>query len=83
MHTLNLRCYKQELLFLELIEIWSNFNDKSESSNDVKRHLNYLKKQINENEFFDDDDGFEFSQKLQDKAKLMTVDTLKTKYKIN
>lgn len=35
------------------------------------------------NEFFDDDDGFEFSQKLQDKAKLMTVDTLKTKYKIN
>lgn len=81
-HTLNLRCYKQELLFLELIEIWSNFNDKSESSDDVKRHLNYLKKQINENEFFDDDDGFEFSQKLQDKAKLMTVDTLKTKYKI-
>ena len=35
-HTLNHRCYKQELLFLELIEMWQNINDKSESEDTLK-----------------------------------------------
>ena len=81
-HTLNHRCYKQELLFLELIEMWQNINDKSESEDTLKTRLSYLTKQINENEFFDDDDGFEFSQKQIEKAQFMTEDTLVTKYNI-
>ena len=81
-HTLNHRCYKQELLFLELIEMWQNINDKSESEDTLKTRLSYLTKQINENEFFDDDDGFEFSPKQIAKAQIMTEDTLVTKYNI-
>ena len=70
------------LLFLELIEMWQNINDKSESEDTLKTRLSYLTKQINENEFFDDDDGFEFSQKQIEKAQFMTEDTLVTKYNI-
>lgn len=81
-HTLNHRCYKQEILFLELIEIWQNLNDKSENESTIKTRLSYLTKQINENEFFDDDDGFEFSKRMQDKAQSMTEDILVTKYNI-
>ena len=81
-HTLNHRCYKQELLFLELIEMWQNLNDKSENESTIKTRLSYLTKQINENEFFDDDDGFEFSKRMQDKAQSMTEDILVTKYNI-
>lgn len=81
-HTLNHKCYKQELLFLELIEIWQNLNDKSESEITIKTRLSYLTKLINENEFFDDDDGFEFSKKMQEKAQYMTKDMLITKYNI-
>jgi hypothetical protein len=81
-HTLNHRCYKQEILFLELIEMWQNLNDKSENESTIKTRLSYLIKQINENEFFDDDDGFEFSKRMQDKAQSMTEDILVTKYNI-
>ena len=81
-HTLNHRCYKQEILFLELIEMWQNLNDKSENESTIKTRLSYLTKQINENEFFDDDDGFEFSKRMQDKAQSMTEDILVTKYNI-
>ena len=81
-HTLNHRCYKQELLFLELIEMWQNLNDKSENESTIKTRLSYLTKQINENEFFDDDEGFEFSKRMQDKAQSMTEDILVTKYNI-
>ena len=69
-------------MFLELIEMWQNINDKSESADTLKTRLSYLTKQINENEFFDDDDGFEFSQKQIEKAQFMTEDTLVTKYNI-
>lgn len=81
-HTLNHRCYKQELLFLELIELWKNINDKSEDNKVFKTRLSYLTKQINENEFFDDDDEFEFSKKQEKKAQLMTEDILVTKYNL-
>lgn len=81
-HTLNHRCYKQEILFLELIEMWQNLNDKSENEITIKTRLSYLTKQINENEFFDDDDGFEFSKEQEKKAQLMTEDILVTKYNI-
>ena len=81
-HTLNHRCYKQEILFLELIEMWQNLNDKSENESTIKTRLSYLIIQINENEFFDDDDGFEFSKRMQDKAQSMTEDILVTKYNI-
>mgnify|MGYP005605798663 CR=1 FL=1 len=81
-HTLNHRCYKQEILFLELIEMWQDLNDKSENESTIKTRLSYLIKQINENEFFDDDDGFEFSKRMQDKAQSMTEDILVTKYNI-
>lgn len=81
-HTLNHRCYKQEILFLELIEMWQNLNDKSENESTIKTRLSYLIKQINENEFFDDDDGFEFSKRMQDKAQSITEDILVTKYNI-
>lgn len=62
--------------------MWQNINDKSESEDTLKTRLSYLTKQINENEFFDDDDGFEFSQKQIEKAQFMTEDTLVTKYNI-
>lgn len=81
-HSLNMRCYKQELLFLELIEMWQNFNDKTEDEKSAKTHLSYLTKSINENEFFDDDEGFEFSDKQIEKAKSMTANTLSSKYNI-
>ena len=81
-HSINHRCYKQELLFLELLEMWQNLNDKSEQESLIKTRLSYLTKQINENEFFDDDDGFEFSKKQQEKAQFMTEDILVTKYNI-
>ena len=32
--------------------------------------------------FFDDDDGFEFSEEIQNRARYMTADTLKMKYNI-
>ena len=69
-------------MFLELIEMWQNINDKSESEDTLKTRLSYLTKQINENEFVDDDDGFEFYQKQIEKAQFMTEDTLVTKYNI-
>ena len=81
-HTLNHRCYKQELLFLELIEMWQNLCDKSEGEDSIKTRLSYLTKQINENEFFDDDDGFEFSSQQIAKAQSMAEDILVTKYNL-
>jgi len=81
-HTLNTRCYKQEVLFLELEELWFLVKDKRISEEDAQSRLSFLKKRISENEFFDDDDGFEFSQEILDKAGRMTADTLKTKYNI-
>ena len=81
-HTLNHRCYKQELLFIELIEMWQNLSDKSEGEDSIKTRLSYITKLINENEFFDDDDGFEFSSKQERKAQSMAEDILVTKYKI-
>ena len=62
--------------------MWQNLNDKSENESTIKTRLSYLIKQINENEFFDDDDGFEFSKRMQDKAQSMTEDILVTKYNI-
>lgn len=56
--------------------------DKTENESTIKTRLSYLTKQINENEFFDDDDGFEFSKRMQDKAQSMTEDILVTKYNI-
>lgn len=81
-HTLNHRCYKQELLFIELIEIWQNLNDKSGNDELIKTRLTYLTKLINENEFFDDDEGFEFTKNEEEKAQSMTADFLEKKYKI-
>lgn len=81
-HTLNTRCYKQEALFLELDNLWYELKDGSIERDAAKTKLYHLKQRINENEFFDDEDGFDFSKELRDKAALMTADTLKTKYNI-
>ena len=81
-HTLNTKCYKQEALFLELDSLWYGLKDGSTDENAAKIQLNHLKHRLNDNMFFDDDDGFEFSKKVIDAATLMTADTLKTKYNI-
>lgn len=81
-HTLNTRCYKQEALFLELDSLWYELKDGSIEKEAAKTRLNHLKQRINENEFFDDEDGFEFSKELQEEAAKMTADTLQTKYNI-
>lgn len=81
-HTLNTRCYKQEALFLELDNLWYELKDGSIEKDAAKTRLNHLKQRINENEFFDDEDGFEFSKELQEEAAKMTADTLQTKYNI-
>ena len=62
--------------------MWQNLSDKSEGEDSIKIRLSYITKQINENEFFDDDDGFEFSSKQEAKAQSMAEDILVTKYKI-
>ena len=62
--------------------MWQNLSGKSEGEDSIKTRLSYLTKQINENEFFDDDDGFEFSSKQIAKAQSMAEDILVTKYNI-
>lgn len=81
-HTLNTRCYKQEALFLELDNLWYELKDGSIEKDAARIRLNHLKQRISENEFFDDDDGFEFTKELLDEAARMTADTLETKYNI-
>ncbi len=81
-HTLNTRCYKQEALFLDLDNLWYELKDGSIEKDAAKIRLNHLKQRISENEFFDDEDGFEFSKELQEEAAKMTSDTLQTKYNI-
>ena len=81
-HTLNTKCYKQETLFLELDNLWFCLKDGSISEGDAKIRLNHIKQQLRENMFFDDDDGFEFSDAIQEQAKIMTADTLKMKFNI-
>ncbi len=81
-HTLNTRCYKHEALFLELDNLWFNLKDGSISEEQAKIQLNHLKQRLSENMFFDDDDGFEFSEEIQNRARYMTADTLKMKYNI-
>ena len=81
-HTLNTRCYKQEALFLELDNLWYELKDGSIEKDAAMTKLNHLKQRINENEFFDDEDGFEFSKEILEEAARMTADTLQTKYNI-
>ena len=56
--------------------------DGSISEEQAKIQLNHLKQRLSENMFFDDDDGFEFSEEIQNRARYMTADTLKMKYNI-
>lgn len=81
-HTLNTHCYKQEALFLELEELWFKVKDKRIDEDEARQQLTYLKKRIAENEFFDDDDGFEFSEGVIEEANKMTKETLSVKYNI-
>lgn len=81
-HTLNTRCYKQEALFLELDNLWYELKDGTIEKDAARVKLNHLKQRINDNEFFDDGDEFEFSKEMQKEAAFMTADTLKTKYNI-
>lgn len=81
-HSLNMRCYKQETLFLELDNLWFSLLDGVIGEDTAKTRLMYLKQRLRENMFFDDDDSFEFSEDVQNKARLMTTDTLKVKYNI-
>lgn len=81
-HTLNTRCYKHEALFLEIGNLWYNLLDGLISEETAKMQLDHLKKRISENVFFDDDDNFEFSEDIQEKARYMTTDTLKIKFNI-
>lgn len=81
-HSLNMRCYKQEALFLELDNLWFSLIDGSISERIAKTKLSHLKQRLSENMFFDDEDGFEFSKELQEEAAKMTADTLQTKYNI-
>lgn len=81
-HTLNTHCYKQEALFLELEELWFKVKDKRIGEEEARQQLTHLKKRITENEFFDDDDGFEFSKEVIGEANKMTKETLSVKYNI-
>ena len=81
-HTLNKRCYTQELLFLELLELWNLVQREEITTTRTTDLLNSLRKRITENEFFDDGDDFEYSQKIIDKAQEITAESLIQKYKI-
>ena len=81
-HTLNKRCYTQELLFLELLELWNLVKREEITTTRATDLLNSLRKRITENEFFDDGDDFEYSQKIIDKAQKITAESLIQKYKI-
>jgi hypothetical protein len=80
--TLNKRCYTQELLFLELLELWNLVKREEITTTRATDLLNSLRKRITENEFFDDGDDFEYSQKIIDKAQEITAESLMQKYKI-
>lgn len=81
-HTLNMRCFKQERLFQELGVLWYSLIDNLITDDSARAQLNHLKQRLSENMFFDDDDDFDFSDKLQNKAQYMTADTLKMKFNI-
>lgn len=81
-HTLNKRCYTQELLFLELLELWNLVKREEITTTRATDLLNSLRKRITENEFFDDGDDFEYSQKIINKAQEITAESLIQKYKI-
>ena len=81
-HTLNKHCYTQELLFLELLELWNLVKREEINITRAIDLLNSLRKRISENEFFDDGDDFEYSKKILNEAQKKTADLLIHKYKI-
>lgn len=82
-HTLNKHCYTEELLLSELLELWDSVKRKSVDKTRAIDMLHYLQKRINENEFFDDDDNFEYSEKLIEEARQQAAEILIEKYKIS
>ena len=69
-------------LFLELLELWNLVKREEITTTRATDLLNSLRKRITENEFFDDGDDFEYSQKIIDKAQKITAESLMQKYKI-
>lgn len=82
MHNLNTRCYKLEALFLELEDLWYKVTERRIEDSDADVQLYHLKKSVAENAFFDDDDNFEFPQKILEEAREMTSDTMCNNYNI-
>lgn len=82
-HTLNKHCYTEELLLVELLELWDLVKRKKIDEDYATNSLNALRKRLNENEFFDDDDDFEYSEELLTKAQQQATDILTAKYKIS
>ena len=82
-HTLNKHCYTEELLLVELLELWDLVKRKKIDEDYATNSLNALRKRLNENEFFDDDDDFEYSEKLLTKAQQQAAEILITKHKIS
>lgn len=81
-HNLNARCYKLEALFLELEDLWYKVKEVRISNIEAETQLAYLKKRVADVTFFDDDDGYEFPEKILEKAREMTSDTMFNKYNI-
>lgn len=81
-HNLNTRCYKLEALFLELEDLWYKVTERRIEDSDADVQLYHLKKSVAENAFFDDDDNFEFPQKIIEEARGMTSDTMCNNYNI-
>ncbi|MBQ2969417.1 MAG: hypothetical protein IJE15_03380 [Bacteroidaceae bacterium] len=82
-HKLNSKCYRQENLFLELDFLYADYNDGTLNKVQAKASLRNIKKHLNENEFFDDDDDFNFSSKDIEQATKQNRDFFKSKYSIN
>ena len=82
-HTLNKRCYTEELLLEELLELWDLVKRKKIDEDYAMNSLNALRKRLNENEFFDDDDNFEYSAKLKAEAQQQAAEILISKHKIS
>lgn len=81
-HTLNSKCYKQEALFLELDSLYTDYKDGTLNKEHAKSVLRNIKKHLNENEFFDDDDDFEFSPQDVKQATKQNRDFFKSKYNL-
>lgn len=80
-HTLDKRCYIEELLCLEFDKLGDDVKRKAKTEEVAYAELHQLKLRRQTNENFDDDANFEYSKKVIKLAEDETTRALDIKYK--